>query len=80
MFCVNGARKTGHVAFEKCTRWRPKNVPRSVIVGAWKGRPRGPFPCAAAIWAGSGVKDFAGVGVNSVGGIGGRFGAAALAG
>ncbi len=36
---VNGARKTGHVAFEKCTRRRPKNMPHRVIVGAWKGPP-----------------------------------------
>jgi len=56
---VNGARKSGHAAFEKCTRRRPKSVPQGVIDGAWKGPPRGPFPGAAAVWAGSGVKDFA---------------------
>ena len=38
---VNGARTSGHAAFEKCTRRRPKSVPRGVIVGAWKGPPLG---------------------------------------
>ena len=77
---VNGARKSGHMAFEKCTRRRPKSVPQGVISGAWKGPPRGPFPCAAAVWARSGVKYFTGVGVDGLGGFGGRIRTAALAG
>jgi hypothetical protein len=34
---VNGARKTSHVAFEKCTRRRSKSVPQGVIVGGFGG-------------------------------------------
>jgi hypothetical protein len=78
--CVNGARKSGHVAFEKCTRRRPKSVPQGVIVGAWKGPPRGPFPYAAAVSAGSAGKDFAGVGIDNLARVGGRAVAAAFAG
>ena len=67
-----GVRKSGQAA--------PENSATVVTVRTWKGPPRGPFPCAVAVQAGSAVKDFTGIGIDGLARFGGLPGAAAFAG
>jgi hypothetical protein len=77
---VNGARKWGHLAFEKGAKRCSKSTPLSSRCAHGKGPRGGPFHARRRFLARSGVKNFAGVGIDGLGGCGRRPGAAAFSG